>query len=192
LNDEPSGVLIFNNTSVRTQGEGNYGAQAWPQLGYQLPGHWSFVANLQFKNNIAIGASGPARVTSALVLADLDYNGWRPDGSFVLFDTYTNLADVKNRSSYETNSVILASTVFASAAAMPASYTTLVSPQDWSLHASSNAVDAALLLPNINDSYVGAGPDLGALERGAVAPVYGVRPESTVAQPNPPANLIAQ
>jgi hypothetical protein len=75
---------------------------------------------------------------------------------------------------------------------MPASYTTLMSPQDVSLNAGSNAVDAALVLPNINDDYVGNGPDLGALERGAPLPVYGVRPEVSTVRPNPPTNLTAQ
>jgi hypothetical protein len=192
LNNEPTGFMIFNNTSIRTQGEGNYGAQAWPQLGYQLPGHWSFVANFQFKNNVAIGVSGPARVTSALQLADLAYNGWSPDGTFVLFDTFANLADVKNRTAYEAHSLILAAPTFAGSVVMPASYTTLMSPQDVSLNAGSNAVDAALVLPNINDDYVGNGPDLGALERGAPLPVYGVRPEVSTVRPNPPTNLTAQ
>jgi hypothetical protein len=192
LNNEPSGVLIFNNTSIRTVGDGNYGAQAWPQLGYQLPGHWSFAANLYFKNNIAIGVSGPARVTTELRLADLDYNGWSPDGTFVLFDTYSSLADVINRSAYETNSVVLTGPVFANAATMPPNYATLVTPQDVSLRADSNAVDVALRLANINDGHAGSGPDLGALERGAAAPVFGVRPESTTLRPNPPANLTAQ
>jgi hypothetical protein len=43
------------------------------------------------------------------------------------------------------------------------------------LHAESNAVDAGMKLPNINDDYTGERPDLGALELGREAPVYGVR-----------------
>jgi hypothetical protein len=30
-------------------------------------------------------------------------------------------------------------------------------------------------LPNVNDGFAGANPDLGALELGSAAPVYGVR-----------------
>ena len=37
-------------------------------------------------------------------------------------------------------------------------------------------VDKALRLPNINDDFRGAGPDLGAYEAGQAMPVYGPRP----------------
>ena len=43
------------------------------------------------------------------------------------------------------------------------------------LHAGSNAVDAGLRLPNINDDYTGARPDMGVLERDRDTPWYGVR-----------------
>jgi hypothetical protein len=39
----------------------------------------------------------------------------------------------------------------------------------------SLAIDAALPLPNINDSYLGNAPDLGAIEQGEPMPAYGVR-----------------
>jgi hypothetical protein len=41
----------------------------------------------------------------------------------------------------------------------------------------SLAIDAALLLPNINDGYLGNAPDLGAIEHGEPMPAYGVRHE---------------
>jgi hypothetical protein len=191
FNNEPTGFLIFNNTSVRTLGDGSYGADAWPQLGYQLSDHWSRVSNFQFKNNLLVGRSGPARVTSALVLADIDNNGWTPDGQFVFYDTFANLQDVKARSPYEAHGLILNAQPFANGFSLPASYTTLIAPQDLSLNSGSNAVDAALLLPNINDDFVGSGPDLGALERGKPPPSYGVRALATV-RPMPPTGLTAQ
>ena len=43
------------------------------------------------------------------------------------------------------------------------------------LLASCNAVDAGIILPSINDNYNGSNPDLGAYERGATLPHYGVR-----------------
>jgi hypothetical protein len=190
LNNEPTGFLILNNTSIRTQGDGNYSADAWPQLGYQLSGHWSFAANFQFKNNIVVGVTRPARVTTALVLADIDYDGWFPDGQFDFYDTYANLADVKARSAYEARGVVLNGLPFATAPGMPADYTTLVGPKDVTLSAASNANDAAVLLPNVNDDFVGSGPDLGAVERGRPAPVFG--PRATSVQPNPPTNLTVQ
>jgi hypothetical protein len=41
--------------------------------------------------------------------------------------------------------------------------------------ADSPAVDAAKLMPNINDDYTGDGPDIGALEAGKPLPHYGPR-----------------
>jgi hypothetical protein len=46
-----------------------------------------------------------------------------------------------------------------------------------------NAVDAGAILPNINDDFLGNGPDLGAFEAGQLPPIYGPR----VTAPRPPA-----
>jgi hypothetical protein len=48
-------------------------------------------------------------------------------------------------------------------------------PLALTLHASSNAIDAGVRLPNINDDYGGEAPDLGVLEHGQNLPHYGVR-----------------
>lgn len=44
------------------------------------------------------------------------------------------------------------------------------------LKSSCKAIDAGLVLPNINDGYQGIAPDLGALESGATVPHVGIRP----------------
>jgi hypothetical protein len=41
----------------------------------------------------------------------------------------------------------------------------------------TSVVDKALLIPNINDDFPGAGPDIGAYEAGQNLPVYGPRPQ---------------
>lgn len=43
------------------------------------------------------------------------------------------------------------------------------------LNPNSDAVDAGVVIPNVNDNYNGSAPDLGALEIGKDIPVYGVR-----------------
>jgi hypothetical protein len=43
------------------------------------------------------------------------------------------------------------------------------------LKAGCNAVDAGAVLPNINDGFTGAAPDLGAYELGQPLPAYGPR-----------------
>ncbi len=49
-------------------------------------------------------------------------------------------------------------------------------PADLRIAQGSPAQDAAALLPNINDDYTGAGPDIGAYEIGKPIPHYGPRP----------------
>ncbi len=49
-------------------------------------------------------------------------------------------------------------------------------PQDLRIKSGSKAVDAALLLPNINDNFTGKAPDIGAYEVGMPLPHYGPRP----------------
>jgi hypothetical protein len=46
----------------------------------------------------------------------------------------------------------------------------------------SPVIDKGKVLPNINDTFAGDAPDLGAYERGQPLPRYGPRPESAVAQ----------
>ena len=48
-------------------------------------------------------------------------------------------------------------------------------PLDFSLQEGSAAVDAGVVLPNINDGFTGSAPDLGALEVGEPVPHYGPR-----------------
>jgi hypothetical protein len=50
-------------------------------------------------------------------------------------------------------------------------------PQDLRLRTGSAAVDAGIQIPNVNDGFTGAAPDLGAYEVGRPAPHYGPRPE---------------
>jgi hypothetical protein len=49
---------------------------------------------------------------------------------------------------------------------------------DFALRAESRAVDAGVVLPNINDRFTGRAPDLGAFERGKPLPAYGPRKEA--------------
>ena len=190
LNNDPSGFFIFHNTSARSLGTGNWGAYAWTSLGYaQADGDPAYAGNFQFKNNILFGLSNPAHVTTDLILEEIDYNGWSPDGTFRFDDTWVNFADLQTDSPYENNGLILNADTFATPLVLPQDYTTFWANTDASLNQNSNAVDAGQRLPNINDGYVGAGPDIGALERGAPAPDYGVRLQLDTIRPAPPDNL---
>ncbi len=186
LNNDPSGILIYHNTSVRTVGDGNYLGSAWPQFG-------GVISNLQFKNNLSLGTT-PAQVTSDIVLGEIDYNGWSPDGQFTLSTSWPDFQALQQGSGYSANGRILTGQVFQNGPQLGADYTTFVSSADGTLQSTSNAVDAGIALANINDDFAGNGADLGALERGRTTPVYGPRenPGQGPQQPMAPTNLIAQ
>jgi hypothetical protein len=69
--------------------------------------------------------------------------------------------------------------IFANGMIAPSSYLPLLNPAEATLAAGSLALDKGRVLPNLNDGYRGAAPDLGALELGCPSPSYGPRPEGT-------------
>jgi len=110
-----------------------------------------------------------------------DYNGYFSGGQFVFnflgtgYRNFPSFSAVQN-AGLETHGRLLNQPIFASGLAAPASYTSFLAPQDVTLAPASNAVDRGLILPNVNDGYTGAAPDLGAVESGCPAPIYGPRP----------------
>jgi hypothetical protein len=59
-----------------------------------------------------------------------------------------------------------------------------VPPQHMTLRATCNAVNAGIVLPNINDGYEGSAPDLGAYEVGQPLPEFGPRSKDPVLAPD--------
>ena len=167
LNNDPTGFYIFNNTSVRTLGFGNNLSFAWPSLGYlQADGEPAYAANFEFRNNLLIGVSTPAFVTTKLFDAKIDSNGWWPDGTFVFFNTWANLADLISNSPYEANGRIVEAQPFVVPIVLGATYTTQVAPRSPLLAPGSAAVDGGQVIPNVSDTFSGSAPDLGRLGAG--------------------------
>jgi hypothetical protein len=164
LNQEPSGFFILHNTSIRS-------GWAWLQYGES-------VSNFAFHNNITIGTDKAVHMIPYIQMAAIDYNGWSPDGVFKFDYAWTDFASLRRQSPYERHGRILTSPVFAKPAALPPQFESFMRPPsalELELDGASNAVDAGLRLPNINDDYTGERPDLGVLERGHVLPQYGIR-----------------
>lgn len=162
LNQGPSGFHIFHNTSVRP-------GWAWLQYG-------EHVANFSFHNNLTIGTDRAVYMTPFIELARIDYNGWSPDGEFKFDYTWEGFDSLHGQSPYEQHGRLLTVPVFVEQIAMPPRFSSFMHPpRTLMLHPASNAVDAGLRLPNINDDYDGDAPDLGAIERTREAPRYGVR-----------------
>jgi hypothetical protein len=161
LNQEPSGFLILHNTSIRT-------GWGWLQYG-------GSISNFSFLNNLTIGTENPVHLIPYVQLGGIDYNGWSPDGEFKFDYSWNGFASLSRQSPYERHGRLLTVPVFMTNIALPPNFEAFMSPPVPVLDAGSNAVDAGLRLPNINDDYVGEEPDMGALERGREAPRYGVR-----------------
>lgn len=170
MNNDPSGAVLLHNTSVKA-------GLAW----YQYEGS---VSNIRVYNNVVVGTGKPeGRNTATVVFATrlfhshLDWNGWFPRGTFRFDATWASLESLRSGSPFERHGVLLAEPIFEPPLEIPGQHTTLRSPPaDFTLHPRSRGIDAGVRLPNFNDGFTGAAPDLGARERGEPPPRYGPRP----------------
>ncbi len=173
--DEPSGMLAYHNTFVSSNRALN--------LQTPITTHNFVMANNLFVGPETLVGSRTVDWTAALDDAVFDYNGYYPDGGFwfgKLNDTnlvYDDFAAVQAGGVVEQNGVLLGRPIFESDFVGPADEQATATPPDFSLADGSNAIDKGQSLPGINSGFVGAGPDLGALERGCPVPTYGPRPE---------------
>jgi hypothetical protein len=197
---ETSGILVYNNTFVSP--------------GHALENYASLKAhNFVLQNNMFVGP----RPSSERVIswntptnkASFNFNGYYPDGAMTFYieptgtyQNYPNLAAVKSGGYHEANGCIINEGMFANGMTPLFDYRPYVQPSDMSLSAGSNAIDAGIILPNVNDGFSGSAPDLGALEQGIETPIYGVRlegvdesnqtpPPPPVLPPSAPMNLTA-
>ena len=177
---ETVGALIFHNTFVSSRHAINLQAEATAH-------------EFRIFNNLYVGPATPeaGKTVDWSVPIDggqLDGNGYFPDGLFDFggADKWQDFAAMQAGGKFEAQGVLLTGGTFASGLAAPASYMETVLDPDVRLAADSPAVDAAISLPGINSSYVGAGPDIGALELGCPPPLFGVRPEGVDESMPPP------
>lgn len=171
---EPSGVLIYHNTFLSPE----------VALNLQTP---ITQHNFVIANNLFVGPSPTAwgrtvDWTAAIDRGTFDANGYFPDEGF-WFGTvggtprsYGSFAEAQ-AAGVEPRGVLLATPIFDGNVLAPAAYTELLAPADLPPSAASGARDVGLELPGINAGYVGAGPDLGAVEVGCPSRLYGPRPE---------------
>lgn len=158
-------------------------------------------SNLHYRNNLILGQGAAPEVFSmdtATNYSSSDYNGFRPnpgaDVSFIWkspdfgkvadFDgkrvdrRFRSLAEYSKATGQDLHSVLLDYDIFEDVSAL-----TTENPgrlhdakdSDFRLRAGSKAVDAGMILPNVNDGYRGRLPDLGAYEYGEAIPHYGPR-----------------
>ncbi|MBK7402794.1 MAG: hypothetical protein IPJ34_42860 [Myxococcales bacterium] len=107
-----------------------------------------------------------------------DRDGYFPDGQFAFDPTgkWGSFAAMSAAGKVEPNGVLLDAGTFASGLVGPADYRLVVASADVALAPTSKAIDRGVAMPGLTDGFLGAAPDLGALELGCPTPVYGPRP----------------
>lgn len=154
--------------------------------------------NSNFRNNLILGTDGPTNVSSlhfTTPYSIADYNGYRPnrgtdspenqfkwlspEGESVGFKA---LKDFSKASGLEKHGIIVDYDVFenlkkpvhALEGGLPSPVYHAVD-LNFRLNSKGKAVDAGVVIPNINDGFNGKAPDLGALEVGSDPVIYGAR-----------------
>lgn len=184
IHADPAGILYYHNTYIG-------------EIRQITP-----ASNLHFRNNLIFGQERQPATLAIRTYSNYsssDYNGFRvnaeTDNAFswnsppkeISVDYETPLVErnfatfeaYQRGSGQDANSIILDYDTFVNAP-MPAldEPTRLYDPAkiDLRLRRGSDAIDAGVVLPNINDGYNGRAPDMGAYEFGKEMPHYGPRP----------------
>jgi hypothetical protein len=188
LLDNPSGILVYNNTFI-----GSAGA-----LGP--------ASNMHFRNNLIVsdGDKRPVfQVKTFTPYSSSDYNGFGPapvDGNFAwdappfesanggkVHQAFNTLADYSKATGQDAHSITVTLGIFRN---VPPTDTSdprkLYNPEsmDFRLKPGAAAIDKGVVLPGITDGFKGRAPDLGALEVGVDAPHYGPEPWPVGAAPS--------
>jgi hypothetical protein len=176
LHNGSAGDVILHNTVVKSgDAFGVYAGNA--------------IARTTTRNNVFIGgpgwsgsdwSSGSGRVIHFYDARDPDMNHdgcGSEDGTIrgrIGATSFSNMTQLQTLTT-ETDAVLVSLGVFASPVTHPQDPFPERAVPDLRIAAGSAAENAALLIPGVNDDFLGAGPDLGAYEAGADVPVYGPR-----------------
>jgi hypothetical protein len=149
------------------------------------------------KNNLWVSVSGGQIWDFGSAVRD-----WRTDFNNDGFDwgastapfryggvTYSSLSALATASGLETTGRRINRTTCFTTFNVPGPAPVPVPAQYMTLTAACNGVDAGVILPNIDDEFVGNAPDLGAYELGLPLPTYGPRPRIPMSPPPPPTNV---
>ena len=158
--------------------------------------------NSNYRNNLFLGSDGPTHISRfpyTTTYSIADYNGYRPNqgpespdeqfrwlspqGEWKEFKT---LGELKKASGLEEHGLIVDYDIFEDLqkpiqgpvgtplGEMPGPVYHAVD-LNFKLNPNGKAVDAGVVIPNVNDNFNGKAPDLGALEVGGPAVIYGAR-----------------
>ena len=155
-NNHPTGAVADHNTLVSGR------------VGFRTP-LWS---NAHLRNNLFLG--NDAMISSGTFtpeLTTLDYNGYHGKDIIWARDReeprrYATLAEFSAATGLERHGRMVDFDIFVRASPVRDGMTHQTSDFDRRLQTASNAIDADVRLPNINDDFTGSAPDPGALEHG--------------------------
>ena len=167
-------ALIAHNTFVGWSGAQNSGSEAL--LSFQSNNNlWISMTDTYAWEN---GAGGEADWRT-----NLDYDGfdWGTNEYAIKWgERYTDLSSFSEATDgLEQHAIRIDKDSCFTSMNIPDPPPSSMAFQYFSLESDCNAVDHGIVLPNINDDFLGLGPDLGPYEFGAPLPHYGVRFEST-------------
>ncbi len=172
INANPAGLFMWHNTLIGEQRGGP-------------------ASNMHYRNNLFIGRGadqGVMRWSNVTDAYSSDYNGYRPnpgverqygweapDGGRRSFST---LAEMRAATGQEQHGIELDLDIFEQMPLPdPANRHAVYHAVDlnFRIKPGSDAVDAGVAIPTVNDGFAGQAPDLGALEVGRPEPQYGPR-----------------
>jgi hypothetical protein len=183
-NVQPAGLLVYHNTVISEMNNA------------------SIFSNGHFRNNLHLGPDKPGRgiyrFANATLYSTYDYNGYRPnpkaadqyfwrapsDGVLrdysgsLRFQAFRSLAELAAATGQEKHGVEVDFDIFENLRAPdPARPHAVYDARklNFALKPGAKAVDAGVVLANVNEDFTGRAPDLGAYEVGKPAPVYGPR-----------------
>ena len=159
-------------------------------------------SNYHFRNNLFLGWHPTRPIFSVDTFTNYtssDYNGFRPNPDaaysfqwksppFGILVDYINLretrqfgtlAEYSQATGQDTHSKLVDYDIFINVSQRDTvDFSKLYDYEDFDFRLNPNAVavDAGVVLPNVNDDFTGAAPDLGALEVDQLMPIYGPRP----------------
>ena len=182
---KPSGLFVLHNTIIAENG------------------NREIYSNAHFRNNLFLGTDKSQRAVAVFPVATaystFDYNGYRPNkngGHAYLWIAppagqlrdytlttkeakgYSSLRSFSDASGLEKHGMEVDYDIFTNMKAPDSSKPYGVyhgADINFQLNAKGKAVDKGVVLHNVNNGFKGKAPDLGAIEAGEAAPVYGPR-----------------
>jgi hypothetical protein len=186
--------VVYNAKSNMAWKTGNLGGiVALHNTTSLYPLHFNVYNYGRVQNNLFLGAPGkggkPSKALRAVSEQEtmLNHNGYLLKNAEFFFDKerMADFSAFQKASGMERDGIAVDFSIFKNAISPHGlekdwpHNVQLLDPADFdlSLAAGANAVDAGMVIPNVNEDFTGKAPDLGAYEKGKALPHYGPRSE---------------